>query len=277
MKLTKRQKEIVELIYTGRIYDITSYLRVSGYCESFKYDKEGIFHNFYNTIKDILPLDTEEDSKRFYRFVADNSNMLFDWTGEYISIKGIKRKLDFSKEQLISKEENSIIDFLIIWQYLKQKGMILELPKAVSDIDLSVFYSWQRQKVQPYPDPDALSAIENISNNFIDKSFLYNQKALLRKIIVDGQSYCQYKLKQNSDMLAICEQYVDVKMLPTPKMGIFIQSRFKTSECRLHNRMDAFLIFAIALSIVMVVIFLLCIKNTQELVYLIRELLDSHL
>lgn len=239
MKLSKHQKETIRKIFSGEIYDITSYLRYFDLGTEVKFDKDSIEASFN---KDTLP-------KKYYCHNSVNrksSNILTE--ADYLQklqngelnpshyresiLKlsyntGIKQEiwegqnytLNFYEGVYIANSFDDILDFLTIWQFLKSEMLILEVPQNFSPKVLGLFYT----KTALSKDDSML--IENRIKKINYKDFTY-----------DDQYYLNSNYTLSHDHCFMCKEYLDKRICPSNRLGLFIKKRFKTYEEETQNR-----------------------------------------
>jgi hypothetical protein len=103
MEFNKHQKKIMDAVRDKSVFDLTSYLI------EFKYTKNFTNESFQKTL----------------------------------SLGEQKYEYDFSTPQVIGSDLSGIYDFLFVWQYLKDNGLIFETEKTILPQDLSVFFTEQ--------------------------------------------------------------------------------------------------------------------------------------
>jgi hypothetical protein len=104
MEFSSHQKKIIQFIRDGKVKDISSYLEAFQYTMS--YSKE--------SVKKTITL-----GEKTFEF-------------------------NFTEPQTISRDLSGIYDLLFVWQYLRESGLLLELEKAPTPQDLSVFFTLQK-------------------------------------------------------------------------------------------------------------------------------------
>lgn len=108
MEFNQHQKKIIEAIRDKKIFDITSYLAEFQYTKSY----------------------TDESLQKT------------------LSLGEHKYEFDFSTPQVIGSDLSGIFDFLFVWQYLKDNGLLFESDKSITPQDLSVFFTKQTDSEQ---------------------------------------------------------------------------------------------------------------------------------
>lgn len=238
MKLSKHQKETIRKIFSGEINDITSYLKYFNLGTEVKFDKNLIEDSF---AKDNLP------KKYYYHSSVSRkpSNMLTETdylqklgNGELdpnhykestlrLSFNtGIKQEtwegqtytLNFYEGIYVANSFTDILEFLTIWQFLKSEMLILEVPQNFSPKVLGLFYT------KTVLDKDNSIPLENRVKNIDYKDFTYDDKYYLNNNYTLSHEHC-----------LMCKEYLDKRICPSARLGLFIKRRFKTYEEETQN------------------------------------------
>lgn len=238
MKLSKHQKETIRKIFSGEINDITSYLKYFNLGTEVKFDKNLIEDSFS---KDNLP------KKYYYHSSVSRkpSNMLTETdylqklgNGELdpnhykestlrLSFNtGIKQEtwegqtytLNFYEGIYVANSFTDILEFLTIWQFLKSEMLILEVPQNFSPKVLGLFYT------KTALNKDNSMPLENRIKNIDYKDFTYDDKYYLNNNYTLSHEHC-----------LMCKEYLDKRICPSARLGLFIKRRFKTYEEETQN------------------------------------------
>ena len=239
MKLSKHQKETIRKIFSGEIYDITSYLRYFNLGTEVKFDKNLIEDSF---AKDNLPkkyyhyssvdrrlstILTEDDYLQKLENGKLDPNHYKESTLRLSYNTGIKQEtwegqtytLNFYEGVYVANVFTDILEFLTIWQFLKSEMLILEVPQDFSPKFLGLFYT----KTALYRDNS--TSIENRIKNIDYKNFTY-----------DDQYYLNSNYTLSHEHCLMCKEYLDKRICPSTKLELFIKRRFKTYEERTQNK-----------------------------------------
>lgn len=239
MKLSKHQKETIRKIFSGEIYDITSYLKYFGLGTEIKFDKDLIEDSF----------DTDNLPKKYYchnSVQRKPSNMLTEadyfqklqsgelnpnnYTESTLRLSyntGIKHEiwegqkftLNFYEGVYIANSFTDILEFLMIWQFLKSEMLILEVPQNFSPKVLGLFYT----KTALYKDNSM--PIENRIKNIDYKDFTYDDKYYLNSNYTLSHEHC-----------FMCKEYLAKRIYPSTRIGLFIKRHFKTYAEETQNK-----------------------------------------
>lgn len=233
MKFTKHQKETIKRIYTGEIYDISSYLKYFNLGCLIKFDKDEILNRF----------NSDEIPKKYYcanSLKRKFSNIMSecDYTKKVLSgdinpenyssyelhlsyNSGIKHEfwenteycLDFYNGVYIANCFDDILEFLTLWQFLISEMLILEVPHNFSADTLGLFYNKTPQfRVETISLNERIKCI-----NFED--FTYDDQYYIKNNYTLSQEHC-----------LMCKEYMNKRIYPSTKLGVFITKHFSTYE-----------------------------------------------
>jgi len=257
MKFTKKQKKIVQDIMDKKVYDITSFLRVYGHTKEFKYDKEGIEAAF-NEIEQgrkykVLKQGLSQFNMKFSPTTGKVQHVKNTFTDDDFEYK--KATIDYSKlvkhrtvndtefkfnllqTNIIGTGFSDIFDFLVVWQHLKENGLILEVEKQMKNEDVSVFYN-EVNKGDKIPNNCNVQSFENLPNlrginnktieNIIFEKEISNIFDSIKPPERDAMNFVSTTLEFDEESFKICESKISYKIIPTPQLYYFIQKNFKT-------------------------------------------------
>lgn len=239
MKFTKHQKETIKGIYRGDIYDISSYLKYFNLGCYIKIDKQEILNKFtsdeipkkYYCANSLKKKYSNIISEYDYNQKVQNGDINPDNYSVYelhLSFNsGIKHEfwedteycLDFYKGVYIANRFDDILEFLTLWQFLISEMLILEVPHNFSADTLGLFYN----KAPDFRN-EVLSINERIKSiNFND--FSYDDQYYLQNNYILSQEHC-----------LMCKEYMDKRIYPSTKLGVFITKHFSTYEETTQNK-----------------------------------------
>ena len=168
MNLNSHRKEIIKQIVTGKVYDIYSYLEAFGYLEEYKINVDEAINKFEEDDKDItykLPnYEGEFEKKRIKGlhshekpdytendFLYVKAGYSIDTPGSIVSFNNKKYEYFFAKKEIkVAREYSYILEFVTLWQQLKEKGLIFEITKEVVGKDIALFYEMCPAKETKY-------------------------------------------------------------------------------------------------------------------------------
>lgn len=181
MKLTKHQKQIVDAIIKGTVYDIPSYLKEFQKWRLQKYDltrplakfteEEG--ENRYKVIidedkayiKGTTPMNigigTINVDTKFPRKPEDipddaweyrEAEPIHDVKPVEIEYKGETFSFDFMETGVnIADNFDDIVEFMSLWAYLRQESLILEVPRDIVADDLGILFELKHREPKTEP------------------------------------------------------------------------------------------------------------------------------
>ncbi len=256
MKFTKHQKEIIRKINDGKVYDIYSYLESFDMLYNFKIDKTIIEAKFateesekkYKTLKPGVSTNSMHmDNKTFKMQIYQNqlkdedfeykpAELVFDKIKGIVSYKEIKYEFNpcGTKGINIAISFSQIKEFISIWSYLHKELYVLEVPKAIRKEEIGIFFERRSKKVEEsitdITDNQKYTFLKNLGIEGIENGLIKNFSWNHHPPKVDAYKYVDEILEFNEDNFIICDYYLDKKILSTPELELFINSRFNTSE-----------------------------------------------
>lgn len=236
MKLSKHQREIIQKIYKGEVYDIVSYLQCFNLGHLVRYDENKIEKAFQanpgsktyywnkhlkrskaNTISEEeyqSKIEREELHPDYYE--SASIKLVFNYKNQHVNWNGVDYYYDFYSGVYVAKSIEHILDFLALCQYMKAEMLILEVPCSPSKEMLGLFFE---KKPQVSPITSTLNELPiHYETLTIDDSLYLNDE--------------QYDFSTKN--CTICSEYIGKKIYPTSKLKLFIAHRFKTAEERAH-------------------------------------------
>ena len=277
MKFTKHQKQIINEILNGKVYDIYSYLMYFQRMKYAQYDRNAILYSYETTDfpKTLyyncnnIPTSTTVLSPSQYKTqsqlgkISPEKYESMTITLNYSS--GIKRinwenteyKFDFYNGIYIANSFDDILEFLVIWEYLKSEMLILELPIDITPQVIGVFFEQKEEPISQHPSSEK-EYIKQI--NFDTRT--YDDSIFCNGIFYNfSEEHCKS-----------CNQYIDKKIVPVPELNVFIEKNFRTKEDIVQNSSLCAAWLAIVVSILLSIIPLFQKSDTEILVNIQEEL-----
>ena len=260
MKLTKHQKQIVDAIIEGTVYDIPSYLKEFQKWHLRKYDltrplakfteEEGgnqykvIIDEDKAYIKGTTPMNmgigTINVDTKFLRKPEDIPDDAWEYREAElirnvkpieIEYKGETFSFDFMEAGVnVADNFDDIIEFMSLWAYLRQESLILEVPRDVTADDLGILFELKHREPKPETPfvihrnkaPD--SPVKPITRviTAVTEFYDYPPTFLI-------SSYMDEVWELNSEHQRNCEEYIGRKILPTGKLRVFAQQLYSTA------------------------------------------------
>lgn len=259
MYLKKHEKEIIKKIATGEVKDIPSYLKAFNLSTFHKLDKHEIQKK----------LELDEDGKTYKKYKLEPNS--FNLETVYKEVKSrsnndlghlTKGEADYElvtatvcyedskyivdaneKEQFIydyfkglniCNSFSYIKTFLMIWQFLKSEGLVLEVDKKVTSEDYEPFFEYKPIEETAYYKARKLMENTPEKNDYIGiitSGFSIGGK-INRDAIKDYRYYIDSLFEYNKSHELICTQFINKQIYGTPDLDIYIKKRFKTNEQR---------------------------------------------
>lgn len=261
MRLSKHEKQIVDAIILGTVYDIPSYLMTFGKCQTKKYDLASLEVQFkatdgsrqYKVITDEdkfyikgahqmdgpfglshivetkLPRKLEDipDDSWEYRdamYINDLKPVEIEYSGKTFSF-------DFAKDGVyVADNFEDIVNFMTLWVYLRQESLIVDVSQEVKAEDLGVLFELipkeQREKasytVLGEKIPD--SSVHSIIKTIDLGDFWPSTPHFLIS------KYCDSIWKINEEHLKNCEEFIGRKILSTERLRLFAKRNYTAVE-----------------------------------------------
>jgi hypothetical protein len=231
MKYNNTNKEIIQMIENGTIFDIPSFVSYKKQRKLAKIDKAILVDQFEKEIPikryyypanlriDPRNLISENEYERKVKLHEVNPE---SYKSVDISLRndaGIKKHvvdkrnimLDFYNGIYISESFNDIYEFLILWQHLKNEMLIQECSCDNYVDTLGLFY--KPKNIRPeILDTPTTELIEYTSCTISDKCFL-------------DQDYVFF-----NDAYLRCKDYIGKKIYPSIHLSLFVKNNFETDS-----------------------------------------------
>lgn len=245
MKFTKHQKDIIRHIASEDITDIVSYIKYFGLSTLRKLDKDKIEERFKKEthgktckkLKDDFSFctmtNTIDSSFNISSQVSYHEPTEADY--EYIPFEIAYTETEYSKKITNSSyfsydyfeginvvnSFSDIKDFLVIWQYLKNEGLILEVEKEIGREDYELFFEYIPFDKTSFKEAnDAFKAIGERPIKLCE----YPEN------VKDYRDFADYLFEYNTTHELICSQFLGKQIYGTSELDVFIKSNFKTKN-----------------------------------------------
>lgn len=260
MKLSKHQKQIVNEIIKGTVYDIPTYLKAFNKWHLCKYDLTNPYEKFKEEEGGVQYKVITDESKAYYTGttpmnmgigtinvatkILKKAEEIPDGAWEYrdaefihdikpidIEYNGETFSFDFIKTGVyVADDFNDIIEFMSLWTYLRQESLILEVPRDVIADDLGVLFELKpiepkkKSAVIIHKDENPDSTLKPVTCITLDTDnfFPHSPSCLL-------SSYMTEEWKINSEHQKNCQEYMGRKILPTEKLRVFARQLYTTT------------------------------------------------
>ena len=258
MRLNSHQKEIVDAIIAGDVFDIKSYLLKFGKAKKQKYSEEELISifkqyedgkkyfyeeidsNYFTNIFDSQGNHLERQAipyinirhypfREYPIFAPVEAMPIKDIKSEVVEFNGQSYRFDFFKNEFwVATDFKDIQDFIILWYYLKKENLIIEVSKRIELDDLGVLFEQQPQKLDPPTTPQwDRRLVINVPDNVKGKSTTEGIYVMPTKSL---NEYIANRWKMNQEHLTMCSEYIGKKILPTEKLSLFAKHFYITSE-----------------------------------------------
>lgn len=238
MKLSKRQKDIIQNIMNGKITDIYSFVKYYKLGREVSFDKREVEDKFNKAYKDKKFICK---SREFYELNSDDRireriddktaycvpKLSFEGVWSQYSNHNIRYAYHLFKPVYIIEDISEIISFIALWQYLNSLALIIELPKSCTKEDMELFLEQERGEEREY------ISLEDTNDNVYD---YYN-------LDISFYDFFDGKYNLNEENFEICLPYLERKIYPAPELKTFIQKGYNTNE-ELNNRRNMWIAFA---------------------------------
>lgn len=266
MNLNSHRKEIIKQIVTGKVYDIYSYLKAFGYLEEYKINVDDVVSKFEEDEKNKsykVPNDEGDFVKKQYNSMLNHkkpdftendfkyvrANYFIDTPGYKVTFNGKEYIFWFtSKGVRAAKDYEYILEFVTLWQQLKEKGLIFEITKEVVEEDIAIFYeifptketkyykdliSKREKAILPSKFPPKYTRLptydcyEDLKEYGVSEEYFWNERGFIEKSLLPY--YEKYPVF-NELHLTTCKEFVDKKIVATPLLGEYVANNYQTDE-----------------------------------------------
>ena len=263
MKLSKHQKQIVDEIIKGTVYDIPTYLKTFNKWQLCKYDLTYPYEKFkeeeggkqYKVITDeskayhigTTPMDMGIGTINVTTKLLKKAEDIPDDAWEYreaelirdikpleIEYNGATFSFDFMENGVyVADDFNDIIEFMSLWTYLRQESLILEVPRDVTSDDLGVLF--ELKTVEPkkksaviiHKDKEQNSTLHPVTRITLDLDSLDSFYPHCPSCLLS--SYMTEAWEINGEHQKNCQEYIGRKILPTEKLRVFARQFYTTT------------------------------------------------
>jgi len=228
------------MIDMGEIFDITSYLKTYNLGIIQKYDTAEITQKFnqaengalYKVLKDgvsrysvgttpsafpeldvpiPVPKQLTDDD-----YEMKPAKLSFNNLRSTVEYKDKTYNYDYCAGVYAARSFDDVKEFLFIWQYLKTEGLVLEVENEITALDVGVFF--YRKPILP-----AEIAIDNQYINPLFNIFEYTP-------VKNAFDYVDFTYEYNYEWLKICSEFIGRRIIPNPKLILFIKYLYRTKE-----------------------------------------------
>lgn len=235
MRLTKRQKDIIRAIASGEVWDILSFERVFQQTKLERYDLQQVEESFSKDPeavrcycpKNLAPVPAnlirEEDFLEKVRlgqaekrdYVCLEPRLERTLAEEKVTVLGQDFFFDLYTGAETMGSFQHLVEFLAIWQLLREQALVLEVPQTLDHETVGLFFQRWPHKSVPTPEGDKQAEVLSFSD---------------RRYLPQGE----YRLSE--ERLAICQEFLGRKLYPAPGINFLIQNGFRTRDEVAHSQ-----------------------------------------
>lgn len=271
MKFSKHQKEIIQRIIDGEVFDIQSYLHAFNKSHIEKYDMTALKAAFelsedgktYKVLKEGYSLFTNGPVQTIMGTSYSLPQMRIHIPEEEYELKPAvfneeiphinytynekEYEFDFRIGVSVITNFDDVLDFLTLWYYLKQEGLILEVSEPLRSADIGLFFKKFNLKTPPQKPEIKIE---------------YDGKPLTPIITCDVKSkpperfayeYSTSTWKVDEDNLLICKDYLGKRIVRTSALITFAKKKFKTREQVAQDNNYRVALIALAISVLSII------------------------
>lgn len=256
MKFTKHEKEIIRKINTGEVYDILSYLKAFNLTTFRKLDKEvakkrlvekengATYQQIKHGSKEPKPVQiTLANSKFQNTTIYEYDKDIIEYVPATLTYAGAKQKIttldgakysyDYIHGINFTNSFDDVKRFLVIWQYLKAEGLIIEVDKETTREDYEIFLEYKpiaETSYKKYESEDVTSfekdgqVYTKVENYPI--LFAYDDPNAKK----DFRDYIDYYFEYNKSYEKLCQQFIGKQIFAGPDLALFVDRHFHTKE-----------------------------------------------
>lgn len=235
MRFAKNQKEMIRKIASGEVWDILSYVKAFQQTQSARYDWNLVQQSFSqdpeagccycpknlkptpaNRIKEDVFLEKQAQGQVKAEEYIRLKPQLEKTLGRQIETVG-DREFSFDLYAGVEMMESfdRLVEFLAIWQFLRERALVLEVPQPLDGETVGLFFQRQPQGSVPDPEGDKAEGVLRCSD---------------RRYLAQGE-YCL-----SQERLTICGEFLGRRVYPAPGLKLFIQNRFRTWDEAAQSR-----------------------------------------
>lgn len=229
MKFTKEQKEIIRAIASEEVWDISSFASRFQLKKTIRYDRKVVKEAFDRDprvgvrycprILNPTPANLVSEEE-FVKKCMEGQNL----EEEYIRLEPMLEQTQAARKESVRDQVFSydfysgveiinsfdrLVDFLTIWQYLRDQALVLEVSQPLCAETAALFFQREDEKTELTPEGDKVAGVLRFS----DLGYLQ-----------DGE----YRLSRK--WMAICDSFLGRRLYPAPGLKWFINNRFRTRE-----------------------------------------------
>lgn len=251
MFFSEKQKMIIRAVKKGTVFDIRSYVkqfqpeRIVNYDWlkvqlRFRRDPEAVNRycpwnlcpipaNFLSEEEYQQQIAAGRPPENYICFTPELKKDCGNWNA---SALGSRFSFDFYQGVRVLDSFDDLIDFLAVWQFLRNEGLVLEVPQTLDAKTVGLFFKESRENI----------------------TFNYEADQETGTIIFSDQRYLENHHRLSEQHMAVCQYFLDKRLYPAPQLNLFIQNGFRTNEERMHSQAMTAAWAAVIISVVIAII-----------------------
>lgn len=250
MRFTKQQRDIIKKINSRNVWDICSFVANFQTEHTVSFDLCQVQQNFqndpeasdYHCPKNLSPTPANLIRKDAFEKKVKLGQADPEMYEKYISqleknycchvedVWGSEFSFDFYQGVHIADSFEDIIDFLVIWQFLREHALVLEVSQTLDVETVGLFF---RQAETKEPPPFKVNKASQ-TVLFCDSRY------------VGPNTYCLSR-----DYLEICREFLGKRIYPAPGLKLFVKNWFRTRDeiAQLKTQVTAWIAIFVAIII----------------------------
>lgn len=305
LKFNENEKEIIKKINDGKVYDIYSYVREFNLGKEKKYD-----------LKDCEKILEKVEKGKLYKVLTKEAVNKVNQDEQYIATENDYEYLSkqlVNKSEVISVEFNdcqfdyelyhgvyiinsfeNLKSFFIIWKYLKDNRLVLEVEKPIYKDELGIFFECKDRKPKIFDEIEKRKKMqgyfEELQKNI--EKFISPNPPIMKMISKekvkqhdaedneeDASLYFDYYFEYNYEHQKISSEFIGKKIIPMSSLELFVKEKFRTEEDKreiFNKRMTITSVVVAILSLVIagVALYVTISQNKDTDMVKLREKVD---
>lgn len=229
MHFTKQQRDMIRKIASGSVWDIYSFVDNFQTMRVASFDRCQVQLKFQND-PDVLPyycpkklpptpanLTREDvfeekvqlgqvDPDMYERFLPKLEKTYYNHTED---VCGSKFSFDFYQGVRVADSLEGIIDFLAIWQFLREHALVLEVSQPLTTQTVGLFFRQEAAgETPPFKAEETSKTVD-----FCDSRYVGD---------------VTYRL--STEYLEVCRGFLGKRLYPAPGLKLFVKRRFRTQD-----------------------------------------------
>ena len=241
MKLTKYQKEVVKKISSGEVTDILSYMKTFNLGEYIGLDEKEIKkicrEKYNGRFYKVKRGKKQEINRATWKNLEDYEEGFYKANIELSDAKGSSYHYKYGdsfanfpiyEKRYVAKNFSDVINFISLWQYLRSKALIIELPRLLVKEDFSLCTDIIKPYNYEYGDGD----YDGFGNNNREQIDQLEDGAEIKLLdsVRDYKEFIDWNFSFSDEKMEIVYSYLSKKIYPAPELGNYVQNKFTTED-----------------------------------------------